>query len=136
MWTCPKCKREFKNNNQSHFCGKVENVDDYLKSQEKEVQPILQKLRETIKSVAPEVQETIKWSMPYFTVKGKNLCGFAAQKKHISFFPSEETVGAFEEQLKNYKFAKGTVQLSYDTDLNVELIEQMVRFTLHNLNVE
>ena len=22
MWKCPKCNREFKNNNQQHYCGK------------------------------------------------------------------------------------------------------------------
>lgn len=31
MWTCPKCGREFKRTNQSHYCGKApESVDEYI----------------------------------------------------------------------------------------------------------
>lgn len=31
MWVCPKCKREFKRVNQSHYCGKApETVNEYI----------------------------------------------------------------------------------------------------------
>ena len=34
MWTCPKCGREFKRTNQSHYCGKApESVDEYIELQ-------------------------------------------------------------------------------------------------------
>jgi len=133
MWKCPKCKREFKNTNQSHYCGKAENINDYIASQSEEIREILQNLREMIKSVAPMAEESIKWGMPYFTVMGENLCGFAAQKKHISFFPSEATVAAFSARLEGYKAAKGTVQLPYEIALDEELIADMVRFSLERL---
>lgn len=32
MWICPKCKREFKRVNQSHYCGKA--GDKIMKYQE------------------------------------------------------------------------------------------------------
>jgi len=38
MWQCPKCKREFKNINQSHYCTKSESVDEYISMQAPEVQ--------------------------------------------------------------------------------------------------
>jgi len=133
MWKCPKCNREFKNVSQSHYCGKAENIDDYIASQSEEIQKILQKVRVAIQSVAPVAEETIKWGMPYFTIMGENLCGFAAQKKHISFFPGEVTVEEFETRLEGYKASKGTVQLPYDKSLDEELIADMVRFRLDNL---
>ena len=31
MWTCPKCGRAFKRQEQSHYCGKApETVDEYI----------------------------------------------------------------------------------------------------------
>ena len=90
-------------------------------------------MRATISSVAPVAEETIKWGMPYFTMMGENLCGFATQKKHISFFPGEATVEAFEARLEGYKASKGTVQLPYDKPIDEELIADMIRFRLDNL---
>ncbi len=34
MWTCPKCGRTFKKQNQSHYCGRApETVEDYILAQ-------------------------------------------------------------------------------------------------------
>lgn len=34
MWTCPKCGRTFKKQNQSHYCGKApETVEGYILAQ-------------------------------------------------------------------------------------------------------
>ncbi len=31
MWICPKCKREFKNKNQNHYCNiKPKTIDEYI----------------------------------------------------------------------------------------------------------
>ena len=41
MWQCPKCGREFKNQNQDHFCGEPpETIDAYIALQPELVQPI------------------------------------------------------------------------------------------------
>lgn len=35
MWKCPKCGREFKKKEQSHYCGeKSKNIDEYIVRQE------------------------------------------------------------------------------------------------------
>ena len=133
MWKCPKCNREFKNVGQSHYCSKAETIDDYLALQPTEIQMMLQEVRDAIKLAAPVAEETIKWGMPYFLVDGVNLCGFAAQKKHISFFPSEAAVAEFETRLEEYKAAKGTIQLPYDKPIDSTLIVEMIRWRLQNL---
>lgn len=34
MWVCPKCGREFKKTNQSHYCGSApETIDEYISRQ-------------------------------------------------------------------------------------------------------
>ncbi len=35
MWNCPKCGREFKNTEQSHYCeDRPKTIDEYILSQE------------------------------------------------------------------------------------------------------
>src|ERR1700716_58167 len=46
--------------------------------------PILKHLRKVVHAGCPEVQETIKWSMPHFDYKGV-MCGMAAFKEHCAF---------------------------------------------------
>ncbi len=47
-------------------------------------QPILTHLRELVHTACPEVQETIKWSMPFFDYKG-TMCQMASFKQHAVF---------------------------------------------------
>ena len=43
MWKCRKCGRSFRNENQSHFCGKApETVDEYISEQDAGIQEQLQ----------------------------------------------------------------------------------------------
>jgi len=59
-------------------------VDAYIAKSADFAQPVLAYLRETVHAACPEVEEDIKWSMPFFTWRG-NLCHFAAFKAHCAF---------------------------------------------------
>jgi hypothetical protein len=60
-------------------------VDAYIAKSAEFAQPILEHLRAVIHKAVPEVEETIKWSMPFFTVNGIFLCHIAAFKAHCAF---------------------------------------------------
>jgi uncharacterized protein YdeI (YjbR/CyaY-like superfamily) len=60
-------------------------VDAYIARQAEFARPILVHLRGVIHEACPDGEETIKWSMPSFTYKGKILAGFAAFKAHATF---------------------------------------------------
>lgn len=60
-------------------------VDQYIAKQPDFAQPMLAKIRKAIHKGCPQVEEVIKWGVPYFIYNGGLLCGFAAFKKHISF---------------------------------------------------
>lgn len=47
--------------------------------------PILRHLRALVHKAVPGVGEAIKWGMPHFTYKGKNLAAMAGFKAHCSF---------------------------------------------------
>ena len=128
MWTCPKCGRSFKNQNQDHYCKKApETIDEYITSQPEEAQPYLNQVREAIRTALPEAQERISWSMPTYW-KGRNLIQFAASKRHIGLYPGPEAVEAFAGRLAEYKTSKGTIQLPYSKPLPLELIAEIAKW--------
>ena len=124
MWKCPKCCRDFKNTNQDHYCGIIETIDQYIAEQPESIQPILQKIRETISAAAPNAVEKISWRMPTFW-QGENIIHFAAFKKHVSIFPGSEATAFFADMLTEYKTAKGTVQFQLNKPIPFCLITDM-----------
>ncbi|MBB5318606.1 YdeI/OmpD-associated family protein [Tunturibacter empetritectus] len=60
-------------------------VDMYVAKSKPFAQPILEHLRSLIHKACPNVEETIKWSMPFFEYGGVNLGNMAAFKEHCSF---------------------------------------------------
>ena len=59
-------------------------VDAYIDKSKDFAKPILTHLRKLVHTAAPNVTETIKWSMPAFEYKGI-VCGFASFKEHCTF---------------------------------------------------
>jgi uncharacterized protein YdeI (YjbR/CyaY-like superfamily) len=59
-------------------------VDTYIENAAPFARPILTHLRSLVHRACPDVQETVKWSMPHFEYKGI-LCGMAAFKRHCAF---------------------------------------------------
>ncbi len=127
LWKCPKCGREFSRQNQDHYCVKPQDIDEYIKAQPESVQPRLREIRAVIRSAIPEAEEKISWSMPTFR-KGRNIIHFAASKKHIGLYPGDEATAAFAEELKDYDTGKGTIRLSYDQELPVQLISRIAQW--------
>jgi uncharacterized protein YdeI (YjbR/CyaY-like superfamily) len=67
-------------------------VDAYIESAQPFAQPILRQVRERVHALVPDGQETLKWSMPSFTLGGKILLSMAAFKAHatVSFWRGSE----------------------------------------------
>jgi uncharacterized protein YdeI (YjbR/CyaY-like superfamily) len=47
--------------------------------------PILEHLRALVHRTIPGAGEAVKWGMPHFTYRGKNVAGMAAFKAHCAF---------------------------------------------------
>ncbi len=60
-------------------------IDAYIGKSAGFARPILEHLRELVHQTIPGVGEAIKWGMPHFTHKGKNVAGMAAFKEHCAF---------------------------------------------------
>ncbi|MEP9358554.1 YdeI/OmpD-associated family protein [Sphingomonas sp. KR3-1] len=60
-------------------------VDAYIASRAEFARPILTWIRARFHAAVPEVEETIKWSHPFFTLGGRPFANMAAFKAHASF---------------------------------------------------
>ena len=106
---------------------KFENIDEYIATFPKNIQIILEALREVVKEAAPEADEIISYQMPAFKQSGI-LVWFAAFKNHISFFPKASAIEAFKENLTSYQTSKGTIQFPIKEPIPLDLVKEIVRF--------
>jgi uncharacterized protein YdhG (YjbR/CyaY superfamily) len=103
-------------------------IDEYIAGFPQDVQEILERIRVTIRRAAPGAEETIKYRMPTFTLKGTNLVHFAGFKNHIGFYPVPTGIEKFKKELSVYEGGKGSVQFPLDKPIPFGLISRIVKF--------
>ncbi len=91
-----------------------DSIDEYIATFPKNVQMVLQQIRQAVKDAAPKAEEAISYNMPTFKLNG-NLVWFGAFKNHIGFYPSESAIEEFKEKLSVYDVSKvqGTVKFPF-----------------------
>ena len=102
-------------------------VDKFIAAFPKEIQDVLNKVRETIREAAPGAEETINYGIPTFTLNG-NLVHYSALKTHIGFYPTPSGIEKFQKELSNYEGAKGSVKFPLDQPIPYDLITKIVKF--------
>ena len=60
-------------------------IDEKIAQAAPFARPILEHLRALVHRTVPGAGEAVKWGMPHFTYKGKNIAGMAAFKAHCAF---------------------------------------------------
>jgi uncharacterized protein YdhG (YjbR/CyaY superfamily) len=105
---------------------KPKDIDGYISQFPADVQAILQKVRITISSVAPEAKETISYLMPAFKLHGI-LVYFAAWEKHIGLYPPISGDKALEKAVGRYAGPKGNLQFPLNQPIPYDLIERIVK---------
>ena len=92
----------------------------------------LEDLRELIKSTVPEVQERISYGTSVIFALERDLVGFVAQRKHLSFFTmSPELATALGDKIKaTHKLSGATIHFSPDNPLPIALVMRILRARL------
>jgi uncharacterized protein YdeI (YjbR/CyaY-like superfamily) len=100
-----------------------ERIDRYIAEAEPFARPILEHLRALVRRALPHADETIKWSMPHFTVKGRNIAGMAAFKAHAAFVIHGEgrQSGAPNDGMGQYSKVRTITDLPDDATLTARL---------------
>lgn len=104
-------------------------VDQYFSNiPSEEARAALQRLREIIKSEAPDAEEVISYGIPTYKLNGF-VASIAAFKNHCSFFPGH-TVRDFSAELTGFKTLRGTVQFKPSSPIPEDLVRRMIQARL------
>ena len=102
-------------------------IDEYIAGFPKDVQEVLRQVRLTIKKAAPDAEETIKYKIPTFVLKG-NLLSFAGYKGHVGFYPTPAGTAKFQKDIAVYKAAKSSLRFPLDAPMPFDLIRDAVKY--------
>jgi uncharacterized protein YdhG (YjbR/CyaY superfamily) len=107
-------------------------VDGYLSGLPEGERSTLEELRRVIKATLPEVQERISYGTTVIFALKRDLVGFVAQKKHLSFFiMSPPLAGAMREEIEaTHSLSGATIHFSPDNPLPASLVRRILRARL------
>ena len=97
-------------------------IDAYVAKAQPFAQPILEHVRTRVHAVLPDVEETVKWSMPAYTLGGKIVLITAAFKAHLAlnFWRGQELRGdgANADAMGQFGKIKSLADLPPDKELD------------------
>ena len=103
---------------------KFQTIDEYHSSFPANIQALLDTLRNAIRQVAPNAQETISYNIPTF----KKIVHYAGYQHHIGLYPGAAAIIEFTDELAPFKTSKGAIQFPIEKPLPISLIKKIVRY--------
>jgi uncharacterized protein YdhG (YjbR/CyaY superfamily) len=102
-------------------------IDEYLARVSPQSRALLRKLRTTIRSLVPEAEECISYSMPAFRLGGRIVAGFAATSNGCSYYPfSGTTLTTLAADIEGYSHTKSALHFGADTPLPTSLVRKLL----------
>jgi len=102
-------------------------IDGYLSKLSEPQKSTLTQVRRMIAKILPEATECISYGLPAFRYKDTVIGGFAAAKKHCSYYPfSGSTLGRLENKLVKYQQTKSALHFPFEKPLSKKIIKLLV----------
>ena len=101
-------------------------IDEYIAGSPREVQPILKKIRATIRKAAPQAEEKISYRMPAYKSNG-DVVYFAAFKNHIGLYPPVRGDAKLMGDVAKFANEKGNLRFPLDAPIPYPLIARIVK---------
>jgi uncharacterized protein YdhG (YjbR/CyaY superfamily) len=107
-------------------------VDEYLAGLPDDERGALEELRGLIKATVPEVQERISYGTTVIFSLRRDLVGFVAQKKHLSFFTmSPQLARAMRDEVEpTHELSGATIHFSPENPLPASLVKAILEARL------
>jgi uncharacterized protein YdeI (YjbR/CyaY-like superfamily) len=102
-------------------------IDAYIDKAGDFAKPILRHIRELVHKTIPGAGEAVKWGMPHFTHKGKNIAGMAAFKAHCAVMVHGDGRQEQRDGMGSYGKLNSLRDLPDDSELAAKLIEARER---------
>ena len=111
--------------------AKPKDIDAYLATVSADKRALLASLRKTIRSIVPDAEECLSYSMPAFRVQGGVIAGFLATAKGCSYFPfSGSTLATLAEELGDYGQTKSALHFDGKRPLPKTLVRKLLKVRL------
>jgi len=107
---------------------KFNTIDEYLNTVTEDRRKALERLRKTIRSIVPKVEECISYGMPAFRLNGVVVAGFVATRKGCSYVPfSGRTLTTLADDVRSFEQTKGSLHFDPVKSLPVALVRKLIR---------
>jgi uncharacterized protein YdhG (YjbR/CyaY superfamily) len=106
--------------------AKPETIDEYFAALGDDQRAALERLRRSIKAVAPAAVECISYQLPAFRLDGRLLVAFGAWANHCAFYPGA-VMDDLKAELKGYDISKGTIRFPSTRPLPIALVRKLVK---------
>lgn len=111
-------------------------VDEYLQGAPEPQRSTLIALRETLRALLPDAEETISYNMPALKLEGKAVAGYAYFENQCSYFPDSGSVlTELADELGAHQWAKGTLRFPVDEPLPESLVRRLVEVRRSQLGI-
>jgi uncharacterized protein YdeI (YjbR/CyaY-like superfamily) len=102
-------------------------IDAYIDKAGDFARPVLRHFRELVHSTIDGAGEAVKWGMPHFTHKGKNIAGMAAFKAHCAVMIHGAGRQSETDGMGSYGKIASLEDLPDDNELATKLVEARER---------
>jgi uncharacterized protein YdhG (YjbR/CyaY superfamily) len=106
---------------------KLKTIDDYLATLSEDKRAALEKLRKSIKAIAPTAEECFSYGLPAFKLDGKYLVAFGAAANHCALYPGAAPIAVHKAELRAYDTSKGTIRFPPASPLPVALLRKLLK---------
>lgn len=115
----------------------MSSVDEYLKKVTPSQRAELGRIRQLVKQIAPEAEESISYGVPTFKYGKRPLIYFAAFKNHMSLFPtSDGMIEALGEKVSKFRTSRGTLRFTEDNPIPQPVIKEIILYRLENISID
>ena len=109
----------------------------YLASLSADARRELRKLREAIRAAVPGASDGFSYGMPFISLDGKPIIGYAAWKEHVSIYGVSDAVKrAHAAALKGYETSKGTVRFPRTQPIPSALVKRLIKARIAELRAK
>lgn len=110
-------------------------VEDYISKQDEIKGQTLRSVIDFILDEFPELESKIAWNVPTIHRDGKYVAGVDAFKRHLTFSAfSPHVIEAFKDRLGSYVVFKNCFQIPVDWDIDKELVRDLIKARLAELD--
>lgn len=115
--------------------AKFDSIPVYLASVGARKAETLQTIIDFVLAEFPDLEAKVAWNVPHIHRDGKYVMGLAAYKKHLTVSPwSVFVMDDFREQLAPLVIFKNCFQIPVDWDIDRDLLRDLVRARLTELD--